>query len=81
MCSTLFQTNAGPPAAGAGGPLGYPFEVEATQHVIYVSAGDWHVREIWWGPPMNHGDSRPGGAPQPSQGVGGNAFQDSPTPP
>jgi hypothetical protein len=44
----------GAPAPGAGGPLGYSFEVQATQHVIYVSAGDGHVREMWWGPPVNH---------------------------
>jgi hypothetical protein len=34
---------------GADGPLGYAFEVQATQHAIYFSADDAHVREIWWG--------------------------------
>jgi hypothetical protein len=71
----------GAPAPGADGPRGYAFEVQATQHVIYVSAGDGHVREIWWGPPVNHGDSRPGGVPQASQGTAGNAPRSSPTPP
>jgi hypothetical protein len=71
----------GAPAPGAGGPLGYAFEVQATQHVIYVSAGDGHIREIWWGPPVNHGDSRPGGVSQTGQGPEGNASRSSPTPP
>jgi hypothetical protein len=72
----------GAPAPGAGGPLGYSFEVQATQHVIYVSAGDGHVREMWWGPPVNHGDSRPGDVPlQASQGAAANTPLPSPTPP
>ena len=74
-------TDAPAPAPGAGGPLGYAFEVQATQHVIYVSAGDRHVREIWWGPPVNHRDSRPGGVPQASQATAGNAPRSSLTPP
>jgi Fungal fucose-specific lectin len=69
------------PAPGTGGPLGYAFEVQATQHVIYVSADDGHVREIWWGPPVHHGDSRLGGVPQASQATAGNAPRSSPTPP
>jgi hypothetical protein len=69
------------PALGGGGPIGYAFEVQATQHVIYVSAGDGHVREIWWGPPVNRGDSRPGGVPQASQATARNAPRSSPTPP
>jgi hypothetical protein len=71
----------GAPAAGAGGPRGYAFEVQATQHVIYVSAGDGHVREVWWGPPINRGDSRPAGVPQAGNGTAGNAPRSSPTPP
>jgi Fungal fucose-specific lectin len=70
----------GAPAPGVGGPLGYAFEVQATQHVIYVSAGDGHVREIWWGPPVSQGDSRPGVVPQASEGTAAITARPSPTP-
>jgi hypothetical protein len=70
----------GAPAA-ATGPLGYAFEVQATQHVIYVSAGDGHVREIWWGPPIKPGDTRPDAVPQANQGATGSPLGSSPTPP
>ncbi len=33
--------------AAAGDPMGYAFEAQGTQHVVY-RAGDGHVRELWW---------------------------------
>ena len=70
----------GAPLAEDGGPFGYTFEVQATQHVIYVSVGDRHIHEIWWGPPVNTGDSRRDGGAAPS-GAAGNAQRSTQTPP
>jgi Fungal fucose-specific lectin len=41
----------GAPAADGAfdrGPVGYAFEAQRTQHVIYVGA-DAHIYELWWG--------------------------------
>jgi hypothetical protein len=42
------QTGAPPPAPGSQ-IEGYPFEVQGTQHVIYLSA-DRHIIELYWAP-------------------------------
>jgi hypothetical protein len=39
---------AAAPAAVGGGLAGYVFEAQGTQHVIYLSTPDDHVRELWW---------------------------------
>jgi hypothetical protein len=54
---------------GADGPLGYAFEVQATEHAIYFSADDAHVREIWWGPPVTHSGFLPAGVAQAGGGA------------
>jgi hypothetical protein len=78
----LTAATGAPTPGGAVGPLGYAFEVQATQHVIYVSAGDGHVREIWWGRPVkNSGDPARNGLPQASQGTARSAAPSSPSPP
>ena len=69
------------PAPGTGRLHGYAFDVQVTQHIIYVSAGDGHVREIWWGPPVNRDDSRPSGVPQAGGSAAGKAPRSSPAPP
>jgi hypothetical protein len=40
----------GAPAAGGDGPVGYAFEAQGTQHVVYIGLNDRHVHELRWGP-------------------------------
>lgn len=40
----------GAPAAGGDGPVGYAYEAQGTQHVVYIGLDDRHVHELWWGP-------------------------------
>jgi hypothetical protein len=40
----------GAPDAGGDGPVGYAFEAQGTQHVVYIGLNDRHVHELRWGP-------------------------------
>jgi hypothetical protein len=46
--STDLTAAAAAPAAVLSGLTGFVFETQRTQHVIYYSAPDNHVRELWW---------------------------------
>jgi len=46
--STDLTAAAAAPAAVIAGLTGFVFEAQRTQHVIYYSAPDNHVRELWW---------------------------------
>ncbi len=41
---------SGAPSAGGNGPVGYAFEAQGTQHVVYPGRKDNHIHELWWGP-------------------------------
>jgi hypothetical protein len=43
-------TATGAPPSGGDGPVGYAFEAQATQHIVYLGLNDRHVHELWWGP-------------------------------
>jgi hypothetical protein len=36
-----------PPSVGLGRPIGYAFDAQRTQHVIYKTSDD-HIGELWW---------------------------------
>jgi hypothetical protein len=38
----------GAPPADGGDLVGYVFKAQGTQHVIYESAPDHHIHELWW---------------------------------
>ena len=39
---------AGAPSLPQGDPIGYAFEADGTQHVLYVDADGSGVKELWW---------------------------------
>src|SRR6201999_1927810 len=43
----LTAATGAPPAAAGGALTGYAFETQHTQHVMYISAPDNHIRELW----------------------------------
>jgi hypothetical protein len=42
------SASTGAPAADLTTLTGYAFEAQGTQHIIYASAHDMHVMELWW---------------------------------